>query len=185
MSLAAWPLMSSPPQIVGGDAPAVAVEARATPFVLVEQPGHITEVTVTLDATPAQIYALVTDYTHWREVFSDITSVTVKSGGRRDAKVQFSSKALVFTVTVEFDNTPDQRISFRGIQGPPGGRAHGSYDLTPVAGGTRVHAKLFMDVVGVPGLFIGDAKVRAMRQAKLRADITDVMRRFPACRSSN
>ena len=159
---------------------AMAPDARADQLTLTEKPGHVTEATVTVDATPAEVYAMVTDYAQWRTVFHDVISVSVKSGGRHDAKVRFKSQALQHEVTVVFDNVPDQWVRFRGVEGPPGGRASGSYELTPVDDGkrTRVRAHLYMDVVGLPGLFIGDSKVRSMREAKLRADMTDVMRRF-------
>ena len=141
---------------------------------------------MTIDATPAQIYALVTDYRNWRSVFTDVQSVSVQSGGQRDAAVRFRSHALAHEVTVKFDNVPDQLVRFRGIHGPPGGRANGSYELTPLAGGRRtlVRGRLYMDVVGLPSLFITDSKIRSMRQAKLRADMTDVLRRFPSPRVS-
>jgi len=147
---------------------------------LVERPNHVTEGTVTVDATPAEVYALVTDYARWRSVLTDIKSVTVKSGGRRDAKVKFSSRALEHEVTVEFDNEVDRTIRFRGIQGPPGGRASGQFVLQPIDGGKRtlVTASLYMDVVGIPGVFVRDSTIRAMRQAKLRADLTDVAQWF-------
>jgi hypothetical protein len=41
-----------------------------------------------------------------------------------------------------------------------------------------VIATLFMDVVGAPALFMRDAKIREMRQAKLRSDLEDVARYF-------
>jgi hypothetical protein len=159
---------------------AVASETRAEPFTLSEKTGHITEGTVIVDATPAEVYAVVTDYENWRSVFSDVVSVDVKSGDREHAKVRFKSRALEHKVTVEFDNTPDRLITFRGIKGPPGGRARGWYVLTPLPGGrTQIQANLYMDVVGAPSVFVSDSKIRSMRQAKLRADMTDVMRRFP------
>jgi hypothetical protein len=33
---------------------------------------------------------------------------------------------------------------------------------------------LFLDVVGPAGVFVTDSKLRRMREAKLRADLTDV-----------
>jgi len=157
------------------------LQARADQLVMREKPGHVTEASVTVDASPSAIYAFVTDYSNWTSVFSDVTSVEVKSGGRRDAKVRFRSKSLAHTVTVAFDNVTDQLISFRGIDGPPGGRATGSFVLTPVDGGRRTHVKgrLYMDVVGVPGLFVSDSEIVMMRVGKLRADMTDVMNAFP------
>jgi hypothetical protein len=159
---------------------AVAGDAHAEQISLSEPGGHVTTSSIVVDATPAEIYAFVTDYANWRSVFSDIESANVKSGGRENGVVEFQSRSLDNKVTVQFDNTRDRVIAFRGIKGPPGGRAHGSYTLTPLPGGrTRVDAELYLDVVGVPGVFVGESKLRPMRQAKLRSDIGDVARRFP------
>jgi len=160
---------------------AAAPEAHGDPLLLSEQPGHTTESVVTIDASPSEIYALVTDYGNWRTVFSDVRSVKVVAGGARDGTVRFRSHALEHEVTVRFDNIPDRLIRFKGIHGPPGGRASGTYELTPVAEGaqTVITARLYMNVVGLPSLFVGDSTIRAMRQAKLRADLIDLIRRFP------
>lgn len=165
---------------------AVAGDARGDQLVLTEKPGHVTEAVITLDASPSEIFALVTEYANWKSILSDVTSVQVKSGGRRDAKVRFHSKALGHTVTVAFDNVTDRLVRFRGIDGPPGGRASGSFELTPIDGGrrTRVVGRLYMDVVGVPGVFISDSKIKSMRVTKLRTDMTDVMKAFPAAQPS-
>jgi hypothetical protein len=150
-------------------------------LLITEKPGHATEGVVVVDASPSEVYALVTDYKNWTSVFSDVSSVEQLGGGPREASVRFHSKALGQTVTVRFENVPDRMIRFHGIKGPPGGRATGSYELTPIAGGTRtlVHARLYLNVVGVPSLFIKDDKIRSMRQTKLRNDMTDVIRHFP------
>jgi hypothetical protein len=118
---------------------------------------------------------LVTDYNNWRSVFSDVLSVKVKSGTADKAKVRFKSRALEHTVTVQFDNVPDQVIRFVGIDGPPGGKAHGEYVLTPVGDGSRtlVTARLYMDVDGPAALFVREKRLRAMRRAKLSADMRD------------
>jgi uncharacterized membrane protein len=154
--------------------------SHADAIATVEQPDHVTEATVTVDAPPARVYELVTDYARWPAILSDVTSVTVKSGGRRDATVRFRSRALEHEVTVVFDNEVDREIRFHGIDGPPGGRADGSYVLEPIDGGTRtrVTVHLYMDVVGVTGVFVRGSTLRSMRQAKLRADLTDVTRWF-------
>lgn len=160
---------------------AIVSEASAATIALNDKPGDITEATVILDAPPSEIYALVTDYAQWGMIFSDVLSVRVKGGGRDNARVEFKSRVLENQVTIEFANQPDQLITFRGVEGPRGGRARGSYLLTPIDGGARtvVTANLYLDVVGVPGLFVSDAKIKRMRQAKLRADLTDLSRRFP------
>jgi uncharacterized membrane protein len=145
---------------------------------LATRPGHITEATVVVDAPPAQVYALVTDYARWPSILSDVRSVKVERGGRNDARVRFRSHALENEVTVQFNNVPGHAIRFKGVKGPPGGRASGSYVLEPVEGGrrTRVVASLYMDVVGVPSVFVSDSKIARMREAKLRADLTDLVR---------
>lgn len=147
---------------------------------MVERPHHTTEATIVVDAPPERIYELCTDYAHWKTVFHDIESVKVERGDRDHARVRFRSHALEHEVTVQFDNIPGRAIRFQGVDGPPGGRASGSYTLTPIDGGrrTRVDARLYMDVVGPVGWFVSDSKVRAMREAKLRADLGDVARVF-------
>ncbi len=154
----------------------VAVPARAD-FTVVERGGHWTEAEIVVDATPTELYALATNYERWREVFSDIKSVRIVGGDDRvNAKVQFDSRALEHEVTVQFDNVPDQALRFRGIKGPPGGRARGEYLLEPLDGGTRtrVRARLYMDVVGIAGAFVRDATLRRMRQDKLTRDLRDI-----------
>lgn len=143
---------------------------------LQEMPGHTTEATLEVDAPPAVVYALVTDYARWPQLLGDVRSVKVERGGPRDARVRFRSEVLDHTVTVQFDNDPGRAIKFVGVEGPPGGRARGSYVLEPIDNGhrTRVHASFYLDVVGAAGVFVSDSKLRHMREAKLRADLTDV-----------
>jgi uncharacterized protein YndB with AHSA1/START domain len=150
---------------------------------LVDKPDHVTEGSVVIDAPPAEVYAAVTDYAHWQAMLHDVSDVSIRSsrgGDERDAKVHFRSRALEHEVTVQFDNVPGQVVRFRGIEGPPGGRASGSFTLAPIDGGkrTQVTASLYLDVVGVPGLFVREPRLRAMRHAKLQADMADVERRF-------
>lgn len=159
---------------------AVPGAAHAQRIALVERPNHTTEATVDVDAPPDEVYALVTDYASWPRVLSDVTEVSIRAGGRDNASVHFRSHALAHAVTIAFENEPGRRISFRGIEGPPGGRASGTYLLTPIDGGRRTHvtATLYLDVVGVAGVFVRDKKTRAMREAKLTADLGDVVRHF-------
>jgi len=157
---------------------ALASDARAGQISLHNKPSHITEATVVVDASPAQIYALVIDYSRWPTIFTDVASVHVERGGPRDGRVQFRSRILDHEVTLQFDNDPDRAIRFHGVDGPPGGRASGSYVLEPLDGGrrTKVVASLYLDVVGVPSLFVRDSALARMREDKLRADLTDAMR---------
>lgn len=133
-----------------------------------------------IDAPPADVYQLVTDYAAWPRVLSDVSSVKVERGQTSDARVAFHSRSIGYDVTLQFDNVPDREINFVGIKGPPGGRAHGKYLLVPTADGqhTQVTADLYLDVVGMPGWFVSDAYVRGKRRAKLERDLADVQRYF-------
>src|SRR3954470_6991982 len=111
--------------------------ASADRIAMQERPGHVTEAVVEADASPAQVYALVTDYAKWPDRLSDVTSATVERGGRDDARVRFHSRVFGRSVTVQFDNQPDRVIHFTGVKGPPGGRAGGTYVLEPLDGGKR------------------------------------------------
>ena len=166
-------------RLAGAFAAVTATTARADGIAMTERPGQITEATAIVDATPEQIYDLVTDYANWRSVLSDIQSVQLVAGGRHHAQVRFRSRALEHEVTVQFDNVPGRQIRFQGIKGPPGGRASGEFLLEPIdAHRTKVTAKLYMDVVGLPSVFVSGSKIRAMREQKLRTDMTDVTRNF-------
>jgi len=147
---------------------AVVSQAHADTVRLAELPGHVSEGRVVIDASPEEIYDVVTAYAQWPRVFSDIESVKVESGGREIARVAFRSRAIGREVTVEFENDPAHSISFRGVKGPPGGRASGHYAL----------ARIYMDVVGAPGLFVRDKAVREIRRAKLQADLSDIAAHF-------
>jgi uncharacterized membrane protein len=157
-----------------------AAETYADPIAIRETGHHATEATVVVDATPSQVYALVTDYDRWPRLLSDVRNVKVEREGRENARVRFHSDVFKNDVTVQFANQPDHLIQFEGVKGPPGGRARGSFLLEPLDGGrkTRVTASLYLDVVGLPSLFVGESKLRPMREAKLRADMNDVLRRL-------
>lgn len=165
----------------------VVAAAGASQIVIEDKPGHISEATVVLDASPAEVYAFVTDYGTWTAHLTDVRDVKVESPGRETARVRFRSRALAHEVTVLFSNEPNRLIRFTGIKGPPGARAHGSFTLDPIDGGTRtrVFASMYLDVVGVPSMFVSDSKIKNMRHAKLRADMADVMAAFPPRREEN
>jgi hypothetical protein len=147
---------------------------------LVERPGHVTEASIVVDATPQQVYDQLTDFPHWRSLFSDVLALEVRPGGREHAQVRFRSRALDRWVTIQFDNVPGKVIRFKNVDNRLGTRARGEYRLTPIEGGrrTQITAWVYLDVVGAPGLFIRSKTIRGFRQAKLEADATDVKRRF-------
>lgn len=141
---------------------------------------HVSEARITVEASPSEVYGVMTDYARWPQIFSDVRSVAIERGGRDDARVRFRSRLLRYEVTVQFHNEPGHRIAFEGVTGPPGGRASGWYVLAAIDGGhrTEVHASLHLELVGVPRLLIGEARVRAVREAKLAIDLADAARAF-------
>jgi uncharacterized membrane protein len=155
-------------------------DVLAQPVSVTEKGDHATEAVVIVNAPPAAVYELATDYGRWTQMFSDIRSVTVEGGGRRDAKVRFRSAALGHEVAVKFDNVANESIRFVSVDAPPGAHATGIYMLEPLANGTRtkIVASLYLDVSGIAGVFMSNKKLRGMRQAKLRADLGDVAAHF-------
>jgi uncharacterized membrane protein len=156
-------------------------ERRPENFSLRERPGHITEARVVLDAPPADVYAVATDYARWPQILHDVESMKVEGGGRRDAKVRFRSAALrEYEVAVQFDNIENRIIRFHSVDAPRGARASGTYVLEPIDGGsrTRLVATFYLDVGGVAGVFVSDRSLRSMREAKLRADLADLVERM-------
>jgi uncharacterized membrane protein len=168
--------------IVGGLAAfALANDALAARTALTEKPGHATTLgSITIDAPPADVYRLITAYTRWPTTLSDVTRVTVESGGPHNARVRFDSKILEHEVAVEFDNIPDRAIRFHSYDAPPGAHARGEYRLEPIDGGKRTHvtASFTLQVGGLAKLLISSAKVDRMRRAKLARDLDDVARSF-------
>lgn len=157
---------------------ALAATAHAQRATITEVSGTVTRGVITVNATPADVYALITSYAAWRSFLSDVVWARIEHGGRHDATVRMKTRSLGREATVRFDNVPDRAIRFTLIDGPPGARARGQYVLVPVDGGrrTRVEAELYMDVVGFADLFISGAKIRRMRRAKLSADLEDAAR---------
>jgi len=141
---------------------------------------HTTEGSVEVKASPAEVYAAATDYARWQRLLSDVGDVKLLSGGRKDALVRFTSRALDLTVSVRFSNLENRAIRFVLADGPPGGRCHGEFVLKQSDDGTRtrVTAKLTTYVVGPLSVFVSNTTLREQREAKLRADLGDLARRF-------
>jgi uncharacterized protein YndB with AHSA1/START domain len=155
--------------------------ARAHAVALREVRSHVTESTVIIDAPPEEIYAVITDYANWQQIFSDVLSVKVKAGAREDATIEFKSRAFDHrSVPVKFDNVRNRLIRFRGLNGPPSGRTWGEYVLTPIGDGSRtqVTARLYVNVVGPASVLYHGSKVTRMRRNKLGADLSDATRWF-------
>lgn len=156
-----------------------AASAQAAPVVIREMPGHTTQATITVDASPAEVYRVATDYARWPIVLADVMLVTIDGGGRRDARLHFRSNALGHVVKLQFDNEPDRAVRFRGIGGPPGSSAYGEYRFDPIEGGrTRVTATLMLHAGGLSSLFVSGSTVDRMRRAKLESDLGALARWF-------
>jgi carbon monoxide dehydrogenase subunit G len=142
--------------------------------------GSTTEATVELHGTPDEIYKVITDYAKWDALFTDVKNVKVKSGGRDDGVVKFTSKSLMgHTITVRFKNTAGKVIVFKLTDGPHGAVSTGVFTLTSTGERTtRIDAKFYMDVTGVMGWFIDDSTIKALRQLKLQRDLLDLAKRF-------
>ena len=147
--------------------------------VVTEKPGHITQATITVDASPVEVYRIASDYKRWPTLLADVTSVTIERGGRRDARVKFRSKALGRVVAIQLDNESDRAIRFRGVGGPPGTRAYGEYRFEALADGrTFVTATFMLHAGGLSSLVISERSIERMRRAKLESDLAAIQRWF-------
>jgi hypothetical protein len=135
---------------------------------------------VIIDASPAQLYDAITAYARWDRLFSDARGARLVGGGSRDGRVDLYSRVAERRVQLQFDNRPDRIIRFKLVR-PTGATARGDVWLTPLGiGRTRVQARLYAQVSGLPGLLVGEATLRQKREAKLRSDLTSLQRRFPS-----
>lgn len=140
----------------------------------------VTEGVVEVHASPAAVYAAVTDYEEWSSLFSDIARAKVKEGGRNDALLEFESRLLGHAHTIRFATDDDRRIRFTLTDGHFGSQLSGEFLLEPLDGGvsTRVRARILLDVSGFFGLFVSEASLREKREGKLRRDLDDLRSHF-------
>ena len=158
------------------------IAALADESIVVVRPSRrdaTSEAIVDVRATPATVYAAVTDYSRWPGLFRDVARVKVENPDRERGEVRFESRALGHEVTIRFDNRYQRVVRFRLVDGPPGARATGEYVLEDLGDGrTRVRASLYMDVVGAAGWLVTDGQIRRRRERKLRSDLADLVARF-------
>jgi uncharacterized membrane protein len=157
-----------------------AADARADGVTIDEKPDHTTEASVTVEAAPAKIYELVTNYAAWTQILHDVKTVKVQAGGRGDAQVRFLSNDLGHEVSVKFENVDGHEIRFHSVGAPHGVSANGSYVLEPLDGGarTKITATFYLNVRGAASMIVSSSKARTMRQQKLRDDLGDIAARF-------
>jgi hypothetical protein len=131
---------------------------------------------IEVDAPPHVVYRVATNYAAWSELFSDVSEVRVLGPN----EVEFTSRIMKGTVTVQFHNEPGRTIHYDLVH-PSDWVAQGTIELIPLDGGRRtlVRTTQRVEVHNVIGrILVGPATVRARREAKVRADLEDLARRF-------
>lgn len=163
--------------LVGTDAVAAASRIRLWES---ESADATTLGSITVAATPEEVFARITDYQKWPSTFSDVAWVKVESGGPMDAVIQFESRTLKQTVRIRFDNQLNKRVAFTLVEGPPRVDSRGELFMQPAADGhgTRILTSFFMDLRGFPIPGAG-AVLRSLRNAKIQRDMEDFSRIYP------
>lgn len=138
---------------------------------------HTTEGEIFVEGEPASIYAAVSVYARWAQIFSDVATVEDQGADGDEEMVK-----LVTTEgqnnNLRFKNDPAHHVvRFRDTGGIGDVWAEIAFEPAP-GGGTRVHARLHGDVHGLYSLVITDAKLRDERRKKLTSDLSDILRYF-------
>lgn len=138
----------------------------------------ITEGETTLAADPDAAYRAVTDYARWPTMFPDIQRVVITSQVNGHDRVTFIH-ADGNRDNVHFHNQPAARLVWFE---DTGGRAEVWVEILFRAGNrpgtTHVHSRLYADVHGWASLFVSDSKVRAMREQRVRDDLSHLRSYF-------
>ena len=113
-----------------------------------------TEGTITIDASPADVMAVLTDYDAYPEWASGMKAAEIqeKDDAGRGTKVRFevSMAGLSGWYILSYSYLPDDAgMSWEFVEGSPLKDLQGSYDLTADGGGTNVVYKASVDP-GVP-----------------------------------
>lgn len=164
--------------------------ASAAPTVRVWQTPNnaISEGTVEVHASPASIYAALTDYARWASLFSDVEWVKLKGGGRDDAVLQYKSRTFGKPQSYRFRNVPNRIVRYELIDGPHGVKLQWEAWFEPVepdSSLTRIRARMYVVVGGVYSWIVSSKTVRKHRESKLRKDLTNLGKRFDAAPAKN
>lgn len=146
-----------------------------------ELPGSTTSGTLEIPAPPEVVYRRLTSYARWSPMFSDLTTAALESGGRENATLRFTSKIFRHTLRVRFQNSPSQSVRYSVLEGAPKNVQVGQeWRLAPTADGGRtlVEEQVHLEVHGPFSLFFTAAKVKEMREQKVRADLQDLAATF-------
>ena len=138
----------------------------------------ITEGETTLAVTPDAAYAAVADYARWTAMFPDIRQAIVTRRDGPDHRVTFVHVAGNRN-NLHFRNQPAARmIWFEDTGGRADVWAEIVFAPGNVAGTTRVHSRLYVDVPGIASLFVSDSKLRGIREKRVRDDLTQLRSYF-------
>jgi ribosome-associated toxin RatA of RatAB toxin-antitoxin module len=110
-----------------------------------------TESSIVIDATPAQVMAVIADiraYPEWSDGVKSVTVLTEYEDGKpADARFVVDAGAIKDTYELEYDWDGDQSVSWTLTQGQMMKALDGSYELTDNGDGTTtVVYKLAVDV---------------------------------------
>ena len=109
---------------------------------------------ITIDATPAEVMAVIADYERYPEWAGFIKTAEVLStgaGGRPDlARFVVDAGVMKADYTLRYTYTGDERVEWT-LESGSLKENHGSYELTPDGDATRVRYSLTIDA-GIPML---------------------------------
>ena len=138
-----------------------------------------------VDALPAVVWQVLTDYEHLPAFIPGITRSVVKErrGNRLIVEQSGEARFLLFTfpveVTYEVTESPQTAMNSRAIAGNLK-RMAGRYDIDPEAGGARLSYAGFVDPdFDVPD-FLEAAALRAMVNEQFSALVAEIERRASA-----
>lgn len=125
-----------------------------------------TESSIVIDATPAQVMAVIADlaaYPQWSDGITNVTVLSVYDEDQRPADARFSvnSGPIKDTYELEYDWTGDERVTWTLTKGEMVTMMDGSYTLSPNADGTTTVAYRLAVDVRIP--MIGMLKRKAER----------------------
>lgn len=106
--------------------------------------GRTVSASTFVQAPPAAVYRVLTDYAHMHEFMPMVVRVEALSETPSTARVMFHFRYLRFFDFEETDERelePPHRISFRSIHGPLKS-ASGIWRMTPERGGTRLSYRI-------------------------------------------
>lgn len=133
-----------------------------------------------VQATPAELYAIVTDFDRYPEWASDLKAVEVveRDGEGRAAKVRYRAAAFgrstQYTLAYDYSGAPD-RLAWVQAEGDLTSRLDGEYEFRASDGGTDVTYHLEVDLkFPLPGFVKQRAAARiistALRELRSRAE---------------